>query len=134
MMGLTFLLLSLLSSLFGAEAFVPSTSFSSRGITELKMSAPEIEVVSNPSKEFLDEKGGKCRCYLCCYMYVASCHCVQFILFLTIQPLIRRQFIVDERISISMGYMGVRGEQIPLVLRKQRELLHLEGKGHSDSH
>ena len=70
-MGLTFLLLSLLSSLFGAEAFVPSTSFSSRGITELKMSAPEIEVVSNPSKEFLDEKGGKCR--LTNVIYVVTC-------------------------------------------------------------
>ena len=61
MMVLAFLLLSLLSSLFGAEAFISRTSFSSRGINELKMSAPEIEVVSNPSKEFLDEKGGKCR-------------------------------------------------------------------------
>ena len=62
-MTLTFLLLALLVSLFGADAFVAHSPFSSCGITELKMSTgPEIEVVSNPSKEFLDEKGGKCRC------------------------------------------------------------------------
>lgn len=61
MMVLAFLLVSLLSSILGAKAFVANTPFSSRGIIELKMSTPEIEVVSNPSKEFLDEKGGEYR-------------------------------------------------------------------------
>jgi hypothetical protein len=57
--GSLFLLLALLSVLFSAEAFIASTSLSSRGVTKLKMSSgPEIEVVSNPTKEWLDSKGG----------------------------------------------------------------------------
>lgn len=79
-----FLLVSLLSSILGAEAFVAKAPFSSRDIIELKMSAPEIEVVSNPSKEFLDEKGGKCRftdgIYVCCasVMLLSSINCKTF--------------------------------------------------------
>ena len=57
--GSLFLLLALISALFSAEAFIASTSLSSRGVTKLKMSSgPEIEVVSNPTKEWLDSKGG----------------------------------------------------------------------------
>jgi len=51
--------LSTLFTSFSAEAFIASISLSSRGVTKLKMSSgPEIEVVSNPTKEWLDSKGG----------------------------------------------------------------------------